>query len=849
MEATVKIGRYAVWGLLLLGCKIEPEVEVDPPPPLQAGVPVVGAAEGTLKLPVGTPLGGFTSRCTCLGGSSWKDDRASAYNTTFDASTGVHIRPTIKVVWMENGDQHLVMTKTDTVYSFDGLVDALTDRLEQETGLALDGQVTHSANHNHSSYGTFSAHTGFYLGSDRFHQENFERMVDQIAEVALEAYERREEASIGVGWAKDWDPTNQVYGDRRPENNELVVWEDMGPEQGAKDPYMQLIRVDAVSDGSPLAVVMVWGMHPYVFGADMSLVTADATALVEAEVAESFDHPVVAMFLQSSGGDASVQGGDTGWARMESVGLRARDRVLDLWEATPTSGEPILIEALSRAVPTAHQSIRVTRDGAVDWYYPPYEEFYRADDVVYDASGDIVSPLDEFNTQWGAAFCGSGSFDVPVGGLNTSHPAYSGCMQVDLVTKLLQGFFRLDPAEVVNPVAGMSQTYTGAARFGPVPVLRADGEVVEQDVLMGFFPGEPLSMYSEQWRRRASKEAGYPDAILVGYSMDHNGYLAIPEDWLAGGYEPDITFQGPLEAEYIMEEVLAAVKGPLTTDVDEPHDPKRDAFQDYFWQALETPKPDLTPEAGTRLEAETAPEYVWVPDDFELDLTPSPRVPRVQGQVQLAWLGGDPGVDNPRVTLQRLAGDQWQTVTSRSGRSINEDHHDFALTHTPDPLFPVEAEQRHIWWVVWQAVGHIHDRTSLPLGTYRLHVEGQRYLGAAETWPWDTETYGLTSEPFEVGPGEITLTADEGGFWASLEAPASGYRLIDPDGSSRGSNPVRGELTLTWWTGGVSERVSVEAGTPNGGRVWIDGSAYPDATLLEVQDEVGNSGTLDLSGG
>ena len=96
-----------------------------------------------------------------------------------------------------------------------------------------------------------------------------------------------------------------------------------------------------------------------------------------------------------------------------------------------------------------------------------------------------------------------------------------------------------------------------------------------------------------------------------------------------GGYEPDITFQGPLEAEYIMEEVLAAVKGPLTTDVDEPHDPQRDAFQGYFWQALETPKPDVTPEAGTRLEVETTPEYLWVPDDFEVDLTPASTVPPV----------------------------------------------------------------------------------------------------------------------------------------------------------------------------------------------------------------------------
>ena len=92
----------------LLGCGGEPD-ELEPPPPLRAGTPVAGAAEGTLKLPAGTPLGGFTARCECLGGSAWKDERDSAYATGFNVSAGVHIRPTIKALWIENGDQHLTL--------------------------------------------------------------------------------------------------------------------------------------------------------------------------------------------------------------------------------------------------------------------------------------------------------------------------------------------------------------------------------------------------------------------------------------------------------------------------------------------------------------------------------------------------------------------------------------------------------------------------------------------------------------------------------------------------------------------------------------------------------------------
>ena len=41
---------------------------LEPGPELTAGAPRVGAAEGTLKLPVGTPLFGYTARCGCFSG-------------------------------------------------------------------------------------------------------------------------------------------------------------------------------------------------------------------------------------------------------------------------------------------------------------------------------------------------------------------------------------------------------------------------------------------------------------------------------------------------------------------------------------------------------------------------------------------------------------------------------------------------------------------------------------------------------------------------------------------------------------------------------------------------------------
>ena len=52
--------------------------------------------------------------------------------------------------------------------------------------------------------------------------------------------------------------------------------------------------------------------------------------------------------------------------------------------------------------------------------------------------------------------------------------------------------------------------------------------------------------------------------ILLGYAQGHVGYLLRPEDWLKGGYEPSVTFWGPLEGEHIADQVLALMPLALT---------------------------------------------------------------------------------------------------------------------------------------------------------------------------------------------------------------------------------------------------------------------------------------------
>lgn len=839
--------------LSLWGCQVRDDWAPPPePPPIVAGAPKVGAAEGFLRLPIGTPLGGYTPRCTCLGGIAKKDVRTSPYAVAFSPSTGVQTYPGIDVIWIENGDDHLVLTKTDQIYSYDGLVEALEVAIGAATGLDLDGKVVHTTNHSHAAFATHSDQIEFYLGGDKYNEENFRREVQQITDIAVQAFESRVEAKIGLGWARDWDPNDTIYRDRRGVNDDLEVWPDAAPGMG-KDPHLAVWRFDTLED-EPIAMLVNFGMHGIVADATSNIVSSDAGGHLEHGLEESFDEPVVVMFTQGSGGDASPAGRQDDYARMETLGELGAPLIRALYDQIPTSADPIRMETASRAIPKHPSQIRVTRGGTVDWTYTPYDPNAVPDGIVYGPDGAIESPIDEFNVAYGGVFCGTGDLDFPVGRIGTEAYPYSNCMDVELISRLLLVFFDIAEEDLSLPLPETLKANTTASRLGPLPTLYPDGTTRAEDLLIGFFPGESTAMYTEQWRRRVEAELGYVQPLMISYAQDHEGYLLIPEDWLLGEYEADIGVWGPLEGEHVLEGVLSYADELLSTDVREDPDPHGYfAPTAYPSRDLPTAAPDLTPTAGTRLTV--PPAYLWIPEGQVLDLSVPAQVPRVQGLVQIAWEGGDPGVDNPEVTVERLEGGQWVPLRSHTGRLISEAQPDILLSWTPDPLRaedfngngqldPEEEKQTHYWWAGWQAVTHDHDRASLPLGTYRLRVNGLSYGGGNPTWPWDGVPYALTSPEFEVVPAQITVTLGEGGVFASLRAPSDGFRMVHVDGSHLGDNPVLGPVAVTVTTVAGTEDVTIVP-EPSGQRSWLP-LDLTDVVEITVTDAHGNVGALEL---
>ena len=832
------------------------EEEIPQPVSMAPGAPSAGVAEAPIDFPVGSPMGGYSNRCDYLGGAGEADKRLSPYALAFTPSAGMQTRPMAKALWLENGDQHVVYLKADVIYAYDNLVEEIEDRLADATGEEMDGRVLLTTSHSHNAPANYSDQIHFYLGGDRYNEEIFQRFATSLEAVALEAYDGRVPAQLGVGIARDWDPDDRVYGDRREINDEAWFWDDQAEPGYGKDPHLWMLRVDDL-DGVPLGMFFTFGIHGTSLGASNPMISVDSTGHIEQAVQQRFDRPVVVAHWQGAGGDASPRGVYSGheYANMESIGELAVDAVMALWEQTPTSSAELTVETVGRSVQQSLDQIKVTRDGAADLRYADYDpdEEFAPDDEIYAADGSILSPIDEFNALYGGVFCGYDDPLISAGTIGSDVYPYDGCMNVELISFVINGIFELgefwEGGEAPLPLPDSQQAGTAATLLSPVAIRNPDGSETTGDFLMGFFPGEITATYTEQFRRRAEAELGIPQAhaMAVGYAQDHEGYLMIPEDWLLGGYEPNINMWGPLQGEHIMEGVLEMAESHLLTlDLREPHDPHKE-FQPTTYPDRPLPElaPEETPTAGTF--PTSAPDYLYTPLSLAPSVQPPAEVPRAQGAAQLIWEGGDAGVDTPLVVLERQTdGGAWEEVLTPSGRPVTDALADILLTYTPDPLYPYTDPQTHYWYASWQAVGPAgSDRLGLEEGVYRLHVYGEAYSGGASTWPWPSDPYEVTSDPFAVVPAALSVRVEADAVVASLPGPSWGWRLLALGGTSSGANPIT-DGTVTWIFEDGSVEVDAAVGEAAGSETRFVAAAPEGAVAVEVMDAFGNAGQIEL---
>ncbi|HJL19720.1 MAG TPA: neutral/alkaline non-lysosomal ceramidase N-terminal domain-containing protein, partial [Sandaracinaceae bacterium LLY-WYZ-13_1] len=741
---------------------------------------------------------------------------------SFAPSVGIETAPRVRALALSAGSETVVILKLDLASSYQGFVHDVEARLGPE----FSGKVIVASSHSHSSFGNYSGHSALAVGFGRFRSSVYDPIVEQLTAAAEAALADMEPARIGFALDDGFDPEDRVNRDRRSENDELA---------GGRldDHQLFVIRVDTEA-GEPMAVLPVFGVHGTIHGADNAIVSTDSTGGVERVLEESFDSSVLVMHLQGAAGDVSPAGSGVidcdgrevcaDFGRSETVGHYALDAIRTAWEAAGDSmqGE-LAMEMLTRTVPLGPDWETFTiREGALE--YAPWDGRTEADGVIFDEDGTFASPVDEFNAPYGAALCGS----ADVGGIRLPQSKLPGtdelrdysyffCNRLEEIDTIIEVTVDVEFEE--PPLCDTTQTTVSALRLG--------------DWMVGTLPGEPVTLLRDHLQTLSPID---PErTIIVGYAQDHGGYLLRPEDWIAGGYEPSITFWGPLEGEYVAEQAAAVMAAAAT-------DEREDGNELGIARVATPPVSDDVTLDTTSAEVGSVPDSLppYVLTRMLQEVTqaqPAATVPRL-GTVFFTWIGDDPLSGTPRVTLQREVETEpgtfeWQDVIRRSGRAVQDG--DFIVTWTPDPILrEAGTERTHYFTVEFQAAAPmgmpglegIADRPGLPLGRYRFRVEHP--------------SYELVSDAFEVTPAPLSVMTSAAGGDVSVtlgyEAP-TGYRVLDLETRSTGFVPLRSEDVEVDVDGTVTTETTAADGS-----LTLAGAA--GASSITVTDRFGNAATF-----
>ena len=848
-----------------LGCKKDPDGDDDTAPPdwdeIEPAQLSAGTADSTLKLPVGVPLTGYTGRCSLFGGTDSADGRDSSYAMAFDPSMGVHTAMPVRVVWLEAGDQVAVLVKADLVYAFDGLVVGLEQAISEATGVDVTDRVFLFTGHSHQSWGDFSQAHFLFLGHDRYQVEIFDRIVMQTTDLAVEARASSQPAAIGIGLDPQFDPDDEIFHSRRDDHLGLVDDWGVTVEDGYKDPNLYMVRIDASQgtpdpgDDDPMAILFGFGIHGTIMGENNAMASTESSGAIELKLENLFEDPLTLMHFQVNGGDMSASGVQDDFARMESVGEIAAERIKAFWETVETSTDPIRLEGLVRTVYLG-RDMRVTRDGAVDLHYLEYDEDYEPDLIVYGEDGLSVNPYDEFIAPYGAGLCGDTSIDLSFVGMGVDVFPYNSCADAELVAALIEISFHMDEFyELEMPLIESTSTMIGALALDAVPVTVAGEGTSTQNVVFGFIPGEPTTMLGRSYQKRMLDRHGVETSIVVGFAMDHEGYIMAVEDWMRGGYEAQINIWGPLEGEYIIDQLIELSELATTSVAEDASWPE---YQDQMypeWNQDAVP-PDAAPGCGT--VPETIYEYLWTRDSWKPQAAqPDATIPRVSGMAHFLFYGGDPAIDLPVVTLQveQTPGtEDWTDVLLPNGLPLTDRGYDMMLSYTPDPLVePYEGQDRHHNWLVeWQAVTDRPDMDSMagmPAGRYRFSAAGLCTDPADTEFPFGGVPYEVVSDPFEVTGTDalsVSLTTQTGTsveLSAAYLASARGFRLLHLDSHYRTTTPL---------VGGLGSPVVTARLFPEGGGdalveiTDIPATASGDASLVQVDLAGQSAGNYQL---
>ncbi|HCS28891.1 MAG TPA: hypothetical protein DIW43_15640, partial [Spongiibacteraceae bacterium] len=419
----------------------------------------------------------------------------SPYATYSPPSRGYYDSLITKAVTLYDGSDCVVMVKTDFIGMLDEVVQKVAQVATTELGSELpegcdlsEGLVM-SATHTHDGPGAIANHSAryFWLAMDYYQPALFNRIVKQLAAPIVDSIRNLQAAKVGHAVGSD---TQGLNGFRRNQLNN-----GRAAERDSLRKRIGVVRIDTADD-QPLAVVINFAAHGIAFDVENLYFSGDVLAAVEREVEQQFDTPVLAMLVQSAGGDVSPRNvAKPKLQGIERYGKLMAPQVMGIYNSVSNLQQTPDIRVVSQRIKLSRESLG-------------YEN-------------------DEYPYEWGAAQCNSEA-GVPFVGPGTGEN-----LPYCLPAPPPDAIDLADNGVAENGAFVPQDTRVTAFKIGDALFLAQPGEpLVEQG----------LNLQDDMMALGVSAE----NTFIWGYSQDHIGYI-LPdseESWAFGDTEGTTTFWG-----------------------------------------------------------------------------------------------------------------------------------------------------------------------------------------------------------------------------------------------------------------------------------------------------------------
>jgi hypothetical protein len=340
----------------------------------------------------------------------------------------------------------------------------------------------------------------------------WESVPDRYASVALEALGRLQPARVsgGVGEAPGWAVNRR---ERTADGRTILGWN----RDGVRDDAVVAIRVDGLDDAprwpDAIATLVSFACHPVVVGPDVDGAGPDFVGPLRSTLSNLHRPGSVTVFLQGAAGDA--------------LPLEAfLDDEAGALGAAEALGERIALEAHHATVDAAPWSVTIDRS---DWGSVTPISLYRrrlADvqptQALRSARRIVSLPL----------------LDLPsVAEMERELEE----RRVDLAARADRGETRVTMNPVRYHISWLETMLAQEAAGGRATAI--DGEIWAArlgDCAIVGAPGEIFGAIGTAVRRQSPA----PVTVFAGYSQGSLGYVATPDEYPFGGYEPAVSHRG-----------------------------------------------------------------------------------------------------------------------------------------------------------------------------------------------------------------------------------------------------------------------------------------------------------------